>query len=343
MSTAQWVMLCIGYVGCLGLSFFLSGMEAGLTELSRLRLRRKAREGNANAGRLQDIVDQPEDMLWTILVGNTLANLIIFLSSLFFMQQLMGIDSPKETLIHLNGISVAYWLLFTLFALLFYTLCELLPKMIFRKYPDQLCLHLSHLFAAVNFVFSPLVKLLQGVSRLILFTTGGRQLQDHLFGSREELRQMMTESSQSLTEDEREMIDRVLDLQKIPVRDLAVPFENLPEITSEMTVEELVQKHSVEASIRIPVWHDNDGRRRIVGVINLRRLIFLPESEWHRPVGHFLESALYQDEDIRLQKLLQLMQRSGQRAVIILNKRRQELGIVSLPDILKVIFGEVRV
>ena len=71
MSAAQWVMLCVGYVGCLGLSFFLSGMETGLTELSRLRLRRKAREGNANAGRLQDIVDQPEDMLWTILVGNT--------------------------------------------------------------------------------------------------------------------------------------------------------------------------------------------------------------------------------------------------------------------------------
>ena len=80
MSTAQWVMLCIGYVGCLGLSFFLSGMETGLTELSRLRLRRKAREGNTNAGRLQDIVDQSEDILWTILVGNTLANFIIFLS-----------------------------------------------------------------------------------------------------------------------------------------------------------------------------------------------------------------------------------------------------------------------
>ena len=343
MSTMQWIMLCFGYISCLGLSFFLSGMETGLAELSRLRLRRKAREGNANAGRLQNIVDHPEDMLWTILVGNTLANLFVFLSSLFFLQQLMGIHSPEETLIHLNGISLAYWLLFTLFALLFYTLCELLPKMIFRKYPDQLCLYLSHLFALVNLVFSPLVNLLRGVSRLILFITGGREMQDHLFSSREELRQMMTDSSQNMTEDEREMIDRVLDLQKIPVRDLAVPFENLPEITSEMSVAELIQEHSAETNIRIPVWQVSGERRRIVGVINLRRLIFMPESEWHRPVGHFLESALYQDEDIRLQKLLQLMQRSGQRAVIILNKRKQELGIVSLPDILNVIFGKVRV
>ena len=102
MSTMQWIMLCFGYISCLGLSFFLSGMETGLAELSRLRLRRKAREGNANAGRLQNIVDHPEDMLWTILVGNTLANLFVFLSSLFFLQQLMGIHSPEEILIHLT-------------------------------------------------------------------------------------------------------------------------------------------------------------------------------------------------------------------------------------------------
>ena len=60
-------------------------------------------------------------------------------------------------------------------------------------------------------------------------------------------------------------------------------------------------------------------------------------------MGEFLESALYQDEDVRLQKLLSLMQRSGQRVVIILDKRKRELGIVSLPDILRVVFGEVKV
>ena len=67
------------------------------------------------------------------------------------------------------------------------------------------------------------------------------------------------------------------------------------------------------------------------------------ETDWQRPVGDFLESTLYQDEDIRLQSLLQVMQRSGQRVVIILDKRRRELGMVSLPDILKVVFGEVKV
>ena len=303
MSTAQWIMLCIGYVSCLGLSFFLSGMETGLAELSRLRLRRKAREGNANAERLQDFMDHPEDMLWTILVGNTLANLLVLLATLYFLQHLLDVTDPGK-LVQWNADARIYWLLFGVCVLVFFTLCELLPKMVFRKYPNRLCLFLTSIFGIVDTLLGPLVELLRIFSRILLFTTGGRELQGHLFGSREELRQMMTESGQGLSEDEREMIDRVLDLQKIPVRDLAVPFEELPMITTETPIADVVRNIAVVPYTRMPVWQESDGRRRIAGVVNLRRLIFLPENEWHRPAGHFLESALYQDEDIRLQKLL---------------------------------------
>ena len=81
MTVLQWALLGVGFAGCLGMSAFLSGMEAGLTEVSRLRLRRQAREGNKKAIRLQRYLDQPEDTLWTILVGNTLANLLVLVAA----------------------------------------------------------------------------------------------------------------------------------------------------------------------------------------------------------------------------------------------------------------------
>jgi CBS domain containing-hemolysin-like protein len=52
---------------------------------------------------------------------------------------------------------------------------------------------------------------------------------------------------------------------------------------------------------------------------------------------------LFLDEDVRLESVLRVMRRSGQRVVIILDKRKREMGIVSLPDILRVVFGEVKV
>jgi CBS domain containing-hemolysin-like protein len=58
----------------LALSFLFSGMEAGVFALSRVRIRRLMRTGNSNARRLNRYLENPEDFLWTILAGNTLAN-----------------------------------------------------------------------------------------------------------------------------------------------------------------------------------------------------------------------------------------------------------------------------
>src|SRR5476649_211422 len=67
----------LGLILCLLLSFLLSGMEAGVFALNRLRVRRLARAGNPSAKLLNGFLEKPEKFLWTILVGNTLANFLI--------------------------------------------------------------------------------------------------------------------------------------------------------------------------------------------------------------------------------------------------------------------------
>ena len=49
-------------------------MEAGVFALNRLRVRRLARAGKPSAKLLHGFLENPEKFLWTILVGNTLAN-----------------------------------------------------------------------------------------------------------------------------------------------------------------------------------------------------------------------------------------------------------------------------
>src|SRR6266511_969982 len=62
---------------CLALSFILSGMEAGVFALSRLRIRQQMRAGRPSARVLHGFLENPENFLWTIVVGNTLANFVI--------------------------------------------------------------------------------------------------------------------------------------------------------------------------------------------------------------------------------------------------------------------------
>src|SRR5580698_8355532 len=72
-SILNYILLAL----CFGASFLLSGMEAGVFSLNRLRIRRLARNDQRSAQILNRFLERPERFLWTILVGNTLANFII--------------------------------------------------------------------------------------------------------------------------------------------------------------------------------------------------------------------------------------------------------------------------
>src|SRR5882672_2959468 len=73
MNSAFLIFIAFG----LGLSFFFSGMEAGVFALSRVRIRRLVRSGDTNARRLSRYLEHPEEFLWTILAGNTLSNFAV--------------------------------------------------------------------------------------------------------------------------------------------------------------------------------------------------------------------------------------------------------------------------
>ena len=92
---------------------------------------------------------------------------------------------------------------------------------------------------------------------------------------------------------------------------------------------------------RLPVWESRDGGQRIIGLLALNTLLYQPALDTNKPVGDFVKPALFLDEDLRLEVALRRLQRSGQRLAIVLSRERREIGILSLQDVLKVIFGEV--
>jgi putative hemolysin len=92
---------------------------------------------------------------------------------------------------------------------------------------------------------------------------------------------------------------------------------------------------------RLPVWETRDGSRRIAGIISMVTVLYVPDLDLKKPASEFVRPALYVEEDMRLENALQRMQRSGQRLAVVLGRDRREIGIITLTDILKLIFGEV--
>ncbi|HEY5910962.1 MAG TPA: CNNM domain-containing protein [Verrucomicrobiae bacterium] len=321
-----WALFAV----CLVLSFLLSGMEAGVFALSRLRIRQQMRAGRRSAKLLHDYLEHPENFLWTILVGNTLANFFILGWLVFVWHHT------------LQGHPVWFALVYFLIAVVFYAVSDLLPKMLFRSYPTRLCILLVRPFRLVHLVLRPLVAAVESASDFLLRWRGGKVFTGRLFGNREELRLLMQESAQTFTSEERAMINRVLDLQSLTVRQAMTPFSQAVTVGADEPVGRALELARERNLTRLPVLAPRDGHQRVVGLVNINAVLFDPEPLRARPVGDLVKPALFLEEDLRLELALRRLQRSGQHLAIVLGRDRRESGIIGLEDVLKVIFGEVR-
>jgi|SRR5690242_2883026 len=315
---------------CLILSFTLSGMEAGVFALNRLRVRRLARAGNTQALILHGFMEKPERFLWTILLGNTLVNFLILG---WILAELHDLFSGQ-----------AGWVLglFAVSVFLFYAFSDLLPKMLYRTYPNRLCMASAQVVRLTHFVLSPVVFLVERISQIGLRWRGSRAFTGRMFGNREEMRAVMAEAAQALTREEHIMVNRVLDLQHFTVARIGLPLDKACSTEVQTPLREALALAREKNLSRLPVWEMRDGKRRIAGLLDLTALLFREKLDLSKPAGEFMTPALFLEEGTRLEIALRRLQRAGQRLAIVLGRDGCEIGVVSLEDILKLMFGEVK-
>jgi CBS domain containing-hemolysin-like protein len=319
-----------GVVLCLLFSFLLSGMEAGVFALNRLRVRRLARLGNAQAQILHVFLEQPEKFLWTILVGNTLVNFLILGWVLAKLHEWFA------------GQTVLIVALFTVIVFVFYSFSDLLPKMLFRAYPNRLCLASASAVRIMHLALAPVVFLVESISQFFLRRRGSRTFTARLFGNREEMRAVMAEAAQALTSEEHAMVNRVLDLQHFTVAQITIPLAKTYSLEVQSPLRDALKIAAEKNLSRLPVWETRDGKRRIAGMLDVGALLFVEKLDVEKTAGEFMSPALFLDDSTRLEIALRRMQRAGQRLAIVLTHDGSEAGVVSLEDVLKLMFGEVK-
>src|SRR5207247_9993691 len=204
---------------------------------------------------------------------NTVANLLILGWLIHILQR------------SLEGHRVWFVVVFTIVVFLFYAVFDLLPKMLFRAYPTRLCMMLVRPFRVIHWLLRPLVWVVESVSGALLRWRGGKVFTGHLFGNREELRLVMQESAHAFTSDERAMINRVLDLQSLTVRQVMKPLPEAVTVTTATTVGEAVALCRERKFTRLPVWETRDGQRRVVGLISLKLLLYQADLQAARAIA----------------------------------------------------------
>ncbi len=163
-----------------------------------------------------------------------------------------------------------------------------------------------------------------------------------IFGFRS-FRHAIEESAQSLSREELAMINRILDLQNLRVRDVMTPMERAVSFDADATLDQFLARMRERSVSYVPVWNMRATPRRVLGVVSLNAILLGEPPDLTRPLSGLVQPALFVDDTTRLEDALRLMQRGRQRLAVVLNPKRVEIGVVTLNDILTAMFGEVRV
>ena len=276
------------------LSAFFSSAETALTTANRIRIRTLAEHGDRNAAVLLKILEDPEKMLSSILVGNNIVNL--YASSL-----------ATTLTIHMVGqkaVGIATGIL-TLAVLVF---GEVTPKTMASREADSMALRFAPVIRLLMILFTPLVAVVNHLAALALriLGAGGERPTDVM--TEEELRTIVQVGHEEgvIETGEREMIDNVFDLGETEVRDIMVPRIDMTWVEEDADMETVLGIFRRDKYTRIPVCRDSADT--VVGILNVKDLILLdPEKEFR--IRDLMREPLFTYEQKKTSELMREMRR----------------------------------
>ena len=295
--------------------------------LNRYRLRHKARNGHRGARLAESLLQRPDRLLGLILLGNNLVNF-----SAAALVAVIALKMGGEPAVAVGT------LILTLIVLIF---AEAAPKTGAILHPERVALPAAYIYYPLLKVAYPIVWLINLASNGVLFLFGVRQQDAEGYAlSREELRTVVYEAGARISTKYRQMLLSILDLEKVTVDDVMVPYNEVIgiDLNDEMDViSDLIQRSE---HTRLPAYRDNIDN--VVGVLHLRRLanVVSNQSLTKEDLQRLLDEPYFVPEGTPLSTQLLQFQKGRQRFALVVDEYGDIQGIVTLEDILEEIVGE---
>jgi putative hemolysin len=304
-----WFLL----VFCLGASFLVSGTEAGILSLHRLRLRRLARRKDRAAVQLQQLLEQPARLLVTALVITSLLNIVALV---LLVNTLVSWFSWP-----------GYFLTLVLALPLFLLVAELLPQAIFRRVAYKELASLAIPLDIAARILTPVIYIGSIIAKSFL----GLKRPQEIFVAREDLKYLTSEIERMgmLSSLERQMIHNVVDFRSVKVRDVMVAISNVVTVRPETTIEKLVDLSRRSRFDRYPVL---DPGGKVVGMVSVFDLIV--DRPLISTVRDYIRRILTVRPDDQASIVLRRLRAAPSSLAAVVDTEGNTIGIVSVEDLL---------
>jgi len=304
----------------IGVSFLCSMMEAVLLSVTPSYVAALEREGSVVGERIHQFKENVDRPLAAILSLNTIAHTVGAAgvgaqAAIVFGEAYTGIVAAVLTLLIL-------------------VLSEIIPKTLGAVYWRTLTPSIVHMLTVTIILMWPLVKLSQGITRLLASD------EDETAFSREEFTAMaeLGEEEGVFEEKESRILRNLFRFNSLRVKDVMTPrtvIFNLPEDT---TIGDVVEEHDEFRFSRIPVYDDDPDD--ITGyVLKDEMLLRAAQEEFEVTLEEISRDILVVHETLPLPDLLERLLDRLEHIALVVDEYGGVAGVVTMEDVVETLLG----
>ncbi len=303
-------------------SFFFALAETALFSLTKWQAQQLARREPVAGGIVVRLLTAPHDLLATMVLGNTFATAAMLAVALWMA---------------LHG----HWpLWFTVAGLLILILfgCEVLPKTMAVRKPEQWALRVARPLALVQIVSTPLRRVAQRTNEAILGAAIPKSIAPQAALTDADYQELLELAFQqgALAQSEKEIILQIINLDRRTAKEVMKPRSQMAAIPDDLSIEEMIAAARKYRHRRLPIYDETPDT--IVGILNTRVLLLDPQID----LADAIELPSFVPETMNLLRLLKSLQRQRRGLAVVLDEFGSTAGIVTMEDILEEMVGKIR-
>ena len=322
MTVILWTAVVV--VICLAAEAFFSGSEIGLVSSDRTQLRHEAAKGSKGAALALKMLERPEWLLSTTLVGT---NIAVVTNTTIVTATMIEVLGPQYS-----------WIAVLLVAPMIWIFGEIVPKSVFQQRSNVITPYSIFVLKFCSYLFYPVLIIFSWLSRLLAWALGDRQTANP-FTLREEIISMMQmpASGGDIRPIEKKMINRLFDFGETTAGAVMVPLIDVAGIERSASVGDALRQARQKSHHLLPVYAERVDR--IVGQLDCLELLGVDEDE---PIKAFVRDVDYVPSTRSVQDLLLDMRREGQVMSIVVDEFGGAEGIVTVEDIIEEVVEDLQ-
>lgn len=307
------------------LSAYFSGTEISLASVNRIHMMSRASKGIKGAERVLDILENFDEALSVLLIGNNIVNIACATLATVIAAKISPYAVPVATVIT---------------TVVIFIFGEMLPKSFAHSCNEKFAEVASYPLVILMKVLKPISVLFTAISSAVA-KPFKKHTENHVTMTEEELSDIVENISEEdgFDEDTGKLVKSALQFSNLNAGDILVPWDEVEKISVALKTPDILKivKNSVHS--RIPVV---DRKGNLKGILQIRKFLKAYTKQKHAVIlASITDYPYYVDFDEPIDEVLAEMSNHRRNLAIVRDENGGIAGIVTVEDILEELVGEI--